>query len=146
MSNTSTTLPAAEPLSVMDRVCHKIISWKTSLLDLTPRNPLVALPTEGVVDLPAPNDVYEPLLRRRKPLTFWDLQNKALDRMVLRETGNYPARAAAWSTFRHLHLQTLSLLQGQDVNALYVVFGILCWVNPESGETVRSPLLLVPVT
>ena len=144
MSNISTILPAAESLPIADRVCHKIASWKASLLDLTPRNPLVSLPTKGVVELPAPNDVFEPLLRRRKPLTFWDLQNKALDRMILRETGNYPARPAAWNTFRHLHLQTLSLLQGQDVNALYVVFGVLCWVNPASGETVRSPLLLVP--
>jgi very-short-patch-repair endonuclease len=143
MSNISTIIPAIS-LSASERVCDKIASWKASLLDLTVRNPLVALPSEGIVDLPAPNDVFEPLLRRRKSLLFWDLQNKALDRGVLRETGNYAARTAAWNTFRHLHLQTLSLLQGQDVNALYVVFGILSWVDPTTGETVRSPLLLVP--
>ncbi|MES2462468.1 MAG: DUF4011 domain-containing protein [Armatimonadota bacterium] len=145
MSNISTIIPALS-LSASEKVSDKIASWKASLLDLTVRNPLVALPEQGVVDLPSPNDVFEPLLRRRKPLIFWDIQNKALDRMVLRETGNDPARSSAWNTFRHLHLQALSLLQGQDVNALYVVFGVLCWSDPETGEKVRSPLLLVPAT
>ncbi|MBC8101438.1 MAG: DUF4011 domain-containing protein, partial [Cytophagales bacterium] len=145
MSKTPIILPPPSRSSA-GSVQDTIAGWKASLLDLTNRNPLVALPADGVVDLPAPNDVYEPLLRRRKPLTFWDLQNKAMDRTVLRDSGNYPARAAAWATFRHLHLQALSLLQGQDVNALYVVFGTLAWTQPGTGKVIRSPLLLVPVT
>ncbi len=145
MSNISTIIPAIS-LSASERVCDKIASWKAALLDLTVRNPLVALPEAGIVDLPSPNDVFEPLLRRRKPLIFWDIQNKSVDRMVLREAANYPARSSAWNTFRHLHLQAISLLQGQDVNALYVVFGTLCWIDPETGDKVRSPLLLVPAS
>ncbi|HVK03539.1 MAG TPA: DUF4011 domain-containing protein, partial [Armatimonadaceae bacterium] len=129
-----------------ERIQSTVESWKSSLLDLSPRNPLVALPPTGVIELAAPNDLFDILIRRRKPLQFWDLANREMDRNVLREPGNYPARAAMMESLRHLHLQAVALLQGQDINVLYVSFGTLTWRHPDSGEAVRSPLLIVPVT
>lgn len=120
--------------------------WKSALLDLTAANPLVHLPDNGLVELSAPNDIFDPLVRRRKTLTFWDIGFKGMDRTVLRDAGNYPVRAAALETFRRLYGEATSLLQGQDINVLFVAFGMLKWQDPETGEEIRSPLLLVPVT
>ncbi len=126
-------------------VSETVASWKSALLDLSPANPLITLASGGYVDMAAPNEVFDPLVRRRKSVNYWDLGNKSLDRGVLREAGNYAARPAAMASFRDLHHQAIALLTGQDINVLFVAFGVLNWVDPE-GVVMRSPLLLVPVS
>ena len=128
------------------QVSETVASWKSALLDLTSANPLICLSQTGVVEMSAPNEVFDPLVRRKKTLTYWDIGNKAVDRTVLREPGNYAARPAAVQNFRDLHHQAVALLTGQDINVLFVAFGILNWVDPATNEIVRSPLLLVPVS
>lgn len=128
------------------RVSETVQSWKNALLDLSTANSLIALPETGCVDMSTPNEVFDPLVRRRKVLNYWDIGNKSIDRNILREPGNYAARAAAMANFRELHNQAVALLSGQDINVLFIAFGILNWLNPETGESVRSPLLLVPVS
>ncbi|MBC8139684.1 MAG: DUF4011 domain-containing protein, partial [Fibrella sp.] len=128
------------------RVSETVQSWKNALLDLSTANSLIALPQTGCVDMSTPNEVFDPLVRRRKNLNYWDIGNKSIDRNILREPGNYAARPAAMGNFRELHNQAVALLSGQDINVLFIAFGILNWISPETGETVRSPLLLVPVS
>src|SRR5580704_16021230 len=93
-----------------------VASWKDSLLDLSSQNPLISLPESGLLDMAGPNEIFDPLVRRRKALHYWDLSQKALDRTVLRDTGNYAARAAAIENLRQLHAQAMALLTGQDIN------------------------------
>jgi very-short-patch-repair endonuclease len=137
----SSSAPAAD-----GNVTSTVERWKDALLDLSYANPLISLPETGMVEMSAPNDVFDPLVRRRKPLTYWDLANKNLDRAILRETGNFPARATTMETLRRLHSEATSLLEGQDINVLFVSFGILTWTDPVTGDSRRAPLILVPVT
>ncbi len=130
----------------LGRVSQTVQSWKNSLLDLSTANSLISLPQTGCVDMSTPNEVFDPLVRRRKTLNYWDIGNKSIDRNILREPGNYAARPAAMTNFRELHTQAVALLSGQDINVLFIGFGILKWTDPETGEPVRSPLLLVPVS
>ena len=129
-----------------ERIHSTIAAWKSALLDLSARNPLVALPPNDAVDLAAANDMFDVLIRRRKPFQIWDISHKGVDRTVLREAGNYPGRAAMMEKLHHLHLQAAALLQGQDINVLYLAFGVLAWHEPDSDTDVRSPLLIVPVS
>ncbi len=129
-----------------ESVRETVAGWKSALLDLSAANSLVSLPETGLVDMSAPNEIFDALVRRKKPLHFWDIGNKNVDRTVLRDAGNYPARATAMASFRDLHHQAVALLTGQDINVLFVAFGLLHWVDPETGVVTRSPLLLVPVS
>jgi hypothetical protein len=100
----------------------------------------VSLPESGTVPMAAPNDVFDPLVRRRKPLHFWDLGSPNLDRSVLREAGHFALRQAGYATIRNLHLQAVALLQGQDINVLYVSFGVLRWSpDPDGRDGVPLP-------
>ncbi|MBC8140023.1 MAG: DUF4011 domain-containing protein [Armatimonadetes bacterium] len=144
--NASATVPAPPTVKDRERVRETVAAWKSALLDLSAANSLVSLPETGTVDMSAPNEIFDALVRRKKPLNYWDIGNKSVDRTVLRDAGNYPARAAAMASFRDLHHQAVALLTGQDINVLFVAFGLLHWVDPDTGTVTRSPLLLVPVS
>ena len=144
--NTSAETSEAYIARDLARVSETVQSWKNALLDLSTANSLIALPATGCVDMSTPNEVFDPLVRRRKSLNYWDIGNKNVDRTILREPGNYAARTAAMANFRELHNQAVALLSGQDINVLFIAFGILNWIHPETGESVRSPLLLVPIS
>jgi hypothetical protein len=143
----SATLPPVLPaVSDEEVVARRVEHWSAALVDLTTGNPLVNVPEAGCVEFTGANETFELLASRRKSLTFWDLSSKTLDRAILREAGNQAMRAAQFATLRHLHLQAQSLLEGQDINILYVAFGQLTWKpTPDAAEPFRSPLLLLPV-
>lgn len=53
--------------------------------------------------------------------------------------------SALVSALYKLRTQSRTALEEQGVNVLFLAFGALEWVDPATGETVHSPLLLVPV-
>ena len=120
-------------------------AWKASLLDLTSENPLYRLPVEAVVALSAPNEVYEPLVRKKRPLQYWDMRSPLLSRDSLKEIGNFLLPPPALDTMRHLFLEATAVRQGQDINLLYIAFGTLTWTPKRELLPIKTPLLLVPV-
>ncbi|MBC8138901.1 MAG: DUF4011 domain-containing protein [Fibrella sp.] len=124
-------------------------TWKNALLGSTRANTLLHLPDTGTVDVGMPNafaEVCSLLFLRRKPVTLWDVRADSFTRAVIQQPGNYHASPAALETLRHLHIQVENLFKSQDVSLLFLAAGVLAWKDEQSGESFRSPLLLVPVT
>ncbi len=137
------------PVSTDNRLLATMHAWKQALLGSNRSNPLLTLPDDATVDVGTPSeltDVCNLLVSRTKPVFLWDSGNAAFDRAVLQQPGNYMVSPTAGETLRYLYMQTGNLIESQDVNILFLACGILTWKDAPSGETFRSPLLLVPVT
>ena len=123
-------------------------TWQAALLGLDADNPLLCLAKESAIDVGVPHafsEIFKLLIHRAKPIGLWNSRLPDFDKSLLSQAGNYAARPAALDKLRHAKAQADALLQSQDVNVLFVGFGTLSWQNSR-GQTLRSPLLLVPAT
>ncbi len=152
-TSSPTELQTGAPATLSPRVRDRIEAWKSELLDLTKRNPLInfrrdgkrpiALAVENVSSLedkladgtsfeivPAAIDGKSPSPRTganllRAPLTAEQLFARAV--MLDRETRRAVDEGGAWTC--------------------YLALGSLCWVDAKDSVQPRyAPILLVPVT
>jgi hypothetical protein len=143
-------------------VAAALARWRSNLIDLTRRNPLLLLrPTRSsflTVSHPEPQAVFERLVRAGKPWSFW--LPPAEDREAERGARPVPRRGQAKTNelvcgdlgrrdllrvltnlYRRSHADYLE----RGLRILHLAFGLLEWREDESSEALRSPLVLVPV-
>ena len=124
--------------------------WRSNLIDLSRRNPLIALRPTGsaylAIEQPGPNEVFEHLVRAGKPAHFH------LPKQNGSKSGVKPGELVTGETERerllrvltNLHRRALADFRERGLHILYVVLGTLEWRDADE-EPARSPLLLLPV-
>ncbi len=125
--------------------------WRSNLIDLSRRNPLIALKTSGStllqLEQPALGDVFEQLVRGGKPGHFHlpaESGKKAKEprpgELVTSET----ERDRLLAILTNLYRRSLADYRERGLQILYLALGVLEWRDADD-EPARSPLLLVPM-
>jgi hypothetical protein len=125
--------------------------WRSNLIDLSRRNPLIALKTTGSTLLqiaqPGLGELFELLVRTGKPGHFHlpaEAGKKAKEPrpgdLVTTET----ERDRLLAILTNLYRRSLADYRERGLQILYLALGVLEWRDPDD-EPARSPLLLVPV-
>jgi hypothetical protein len=137
--------------------------WRSNLIDLTRRNPLLVLRSPRSSSLaishPGVQAVFERLVQAGKTWSFWmpppdeeeeeaaapvldleRIQTKA-NELVCGDLGRRDLLRILANLYRRSHTDYLE----RGLRILHVACGVLEWREEESGETLRSPLVLVPV-
>ena len=138
------------------KVMEKIQLWKQRLIDLSRRNRLIYFsPSRSSyveVAAPDPRAIFERLVVRGRGWEVWQPPEGGKD------DDNGPERPGKNQLvlkmddprdidriLRSLSRRSASEYRERGVRILYMTFGMLNWREAESGEAVRSPLLLVPI-
>ncbi|MCX6365158.1 MAG: DUF4011 domain-containing protein [Armatimonadetes bacterium] len=130
-----------------DLVTRKLTAWKDALIDLTRRNPLLSLPTRSVITLSdTPDQIWELPAQGNKQLCF--VPEKIPGTEIRRELKprDRAVDAASYRTLNGLRLKSRLSLNEQGVNSLFIAVGVLEWSDPGIGTSIRSPILLLPVS
>jgi hypothetical protein len=136
-----------------------LIRWRNNLIDLTRRNPLLALrPTRSsYLEITAPDlaTIFEHLVSRNKTYTFWlpppkeegDPKKPKHDSPGPKATELVTAEADRQRLLQiltNLYRRYQTDYRERGLHILYLAAGMLEWRDAEE-EAFRSPLLLVPV-
>jgi very-short-patch-repair endonuclease len=145
-----------------------LIRWRNNLIDLTRRNPLLALrPSRSSyleIAAPALDAVFDHLVPKNKTFTFWlppseeEGEKKKNRKQGRKEDQSVsppvlkPTELLAAETDRQRLLQILTNLyrrfqtdyRERGLHILYLAAGVLEWRDADE-EPLRSPLVLVPV-
>ena len=145
----------------------RIKDWKSRLIDLSRRNNLLYFKPSKRSTLSISNPKMERffnrLVLRKRRLKFWYPSQQAASiheststndfsflkekdsptsrQIVCRET----TRADLEKILKNLHKRSLLDYRERGVRILHAAFGMLTWKEKETGEEVRSPLVLVPI-
>jgi very-short-patch-repair endonuclease len=140
--------------------------WRSNLIDLTRRNPLLALRSARSTTLalshPAPAALWQRLVQEKKASAFWlppvdedddeevgaRSPDPATDKIQTR-----PGEIVCGDLGRRELLRTLTNLyrragaeyRERGLHILHVAFGVLEWRDQDNTESLRSPLVLLPV-
>lgn len=125
--------------------------WRSNLIDLSRRNPLIALKTTGNTLLqivqPTVGELFEQVVRRGKasPLHLPAEPGKKTKEprpgeLVASET----QRDRLLAVLTNLYRRSLADYRERGLQILYLALGVLEWRDADD-EPARSPLLLVPV-
>jgi len=142
-------------------VAAALARWRSDLIDLTRRNPLLNLvPTPSwslTISHPAALLVVDRLARTAKPWSFWmppvvDEEGTAATAGLARiqtkanelVSGDLSRRDLV-SVLTNLHERSRSEFLERGLRILHVACGFLEWREEDDGEPLRSPLVLVPV-
>src|SRR6266545_1203241 len=138
--------------------------WRNNLIDLTRRNPLLALrPTKSsflTISRPNLQAVFDRLVQAGKTWTFWlppvdeddDTADEpapplSLEHIDLKATellcGDLPRRQLL-RILTNLYRRAGADYQERGLHILHLACGVLEWREAEGGEPFRSPLVLVP--
>lgn len=147
----------------------KIEYWKNELLDTGKRNKMINFKETNRATLkliePGFEELFEQIVANNKTLTFQrpvdeDTDIRVYDLMNLFNRLSSPVDVAlgdirttktfsdAKTSLRHLRNKSKLALEEQGINILYLCFGFIEWKekNNKSGDWIRSPLILVPVS
>jgi very-short-patch-repair endonuclease len=131
-----------------DNIARKLNAWKDALIDLSRRNPLISLPAaRSLISLSdSADDLWK--LPAAGPKRLWLLSEKVLGTEENRslKTRERAVSPAEFKTLNNLRLKARLSLNEQGVNVLFLVLGVLEWYDPRIGASLRSPLLMLPVT
>lgn len=145
-----------------DTVAHVIEGWRTRLMDLSFRNPLLEMKSKSlaVIRAPDPMQVWKALAAGRElTLPRWvgalasapdgDLE-EAAEPAAAEEPGDLELALTGRERDRliqRLSEQDRTSMEEQGVPILHVAFGTLEWREAQGLQAVhRSPLLLLPAT
>jgi len=146
----------------MQDINAKLEFWKSRLLDLGKRNPLInfSLPTTGkrvsrralMIKSPDYIQLWNMFMTNEQPLVFpisQSMEDEQEDEKLTLEnnivlTNQTPNET--YKTLRTLMKKAKEFNEEKGLNALYLAFGFLHWrEDGKDGQEMRSPLLLVPV-
>ena len=135
-----------------------LIRWRNNLIDLTRRNPLLALrPTRSsYLPLAAPDlaTIFDHLVVKNKTFTFWlplAKEEKKKNGDQKEQPAAKPTELVTAETDRQRLLQILTNLyrryqtdyRERGIHILYLAAGVLEWRDSDD-EPMRSPLVLIP--
>lgn len=141
-------------------VTAALARWRNNLIDLTRRNPLIFLrPTKSTyvpIARPPLQAVFDRLVRAGKKWSFWQppveddeelltLEAKQLQARADELVGADLGRRRLLQILTNLYRRALTEYQERGLRILHLACGVLHWREPDSKETIRSPLVLVPV-
>jgi very-short-patch-repair endonuclease len=149
----------------MPAIERRLKEWEQRLLDLSGRNPLLyfgrARRTAVSITSPPMVQLFDQILDGKKLRLPEPAQATLLDLLTSEDTeevaGKVQARRGDLETplevedlqrkLSRLRSRARASIEEQGINTLYLAFGILEWREAESAEeTVRSPLVLLPVS
>jgi len=149
MSDTVGSLEA-DSTSEIGKLDAHIEEWMRELVDLSRRNRLLFFtPTRSsslqLVE-PSPTEVFQRLVIEEKPWIFFIPREEEQatpprkpDELVC------TAQAPIENIIKNLHRRSRTDFEERGVRILHLTFGMLQWKEMERGDTVRSPLILIPV-
>ena len=146
-------------------VTEALARWRGNLIDLTRRNPLLALRATSSSTLtlshPPGAAIWKRLIQEGKPCSFWlppvdedeengDAEPVPLD---LEHIQTKPGEIVCGDLGRRALLRALTNVyrragaefRKRGLHILHVAFGVLQWRDQDSTESLRSPLVLAPV-
>jgi len=136
--------------SEINKLNARVEEWMQELVDLTRRNRLLFFtPTRSsslqVVE-PSPSEVFQRLVIEEKPWILFmpreeekEIPQRKSDELLC------IAQAPIQIAIKNLHRRSRTDFEERGVRILHVAFGMLQWKEIERGDTVRSPLILIPV-
>ncbi|TRO52730.1 DUF4011 domain-containing protein, partial [Candidatus Bathyarchaeota archaeon] len=146
---------------------RRIEDWKSRLIDLSRRNNLLYFKPRkrGNLSISSPSmaTIFNRLALRKRHLEFWYPHESDVPKHQSQEKANFslingnltpPAkqlvcgelsRVDLEKVLKNLQRRSLSDYRERGVRILHAAFGMLVWKEKETGEEVRSPLVLVPV-
>ena len=147
---------------------RRVGDWKSRLIDLSRRNNLLYFkPSKRrnlSVSSPSMERLFNRLVLRKRHLEFWypPEESEAPKRQSQNNTNfSFLTEKASPTTkqlvcegtsrtdlekiLKNLHRRSLLDYRERGVRILHAAFGMLVWKEKETGEEVRSPLILVPI-
>lgn len=138
------------------RVMERIQLWKQRLIDLSRRNRLLYFtPTKSsYIGIASPDlrTIFERLVLKGRG---WEIWQPPRDGWANAPGSERPRRTQLVPQaddpqtidriLRSLYRRSSSEYRERGVRILYMTFGMLDWREAESGEEIRSPILLVPI-
>jgi hypothetical protein len=131
------------------RVDQRIDDWKLKLIDLTRRNKLINYRETKTSSLkitsPQIDTIFNRLAIEGKS---WEIRSPTTPLKPRRRTElstSQPDAKQIDRILRNLARRSLSEYRERGTRILYITFGMLNWMDPLSKETLRSPIVLVPV-
>jgi very-short-patch-repair endonuclease len=152
------------PSASVSQTTAQLSTWRNNLIDLSRRNPLIALrqtrTSTLVLSHPPTAALWQRLVREGKGSTFWlppevdeEADSEGLVDIDLEKISTKPGEIVCGDLGRRQLLRVLTNLyrragaeyRERGLHILHVAFGILQWRDQDNSETYRSPLVLVPV-
>jgi superfamily I DNA and/or RNA helicase len=148
---------------------RRIEDWKSRLIDLSKRNNLLYFkPSKrGNLSVSSPNmeSIFNRLVLRKRSFEFWypPPEETAVPTRQSQNNINYSFpngktsptskqllcgeinRADLEKVVKNLQRRSLLDYRERGVRILHATFGMLVWKEKDTGEEVRSPLVLVPI-
>jgi hypothetical protein len=147
---------------------RRIEDWKSRLIDLSKRNNLLYFkPSKRgnlSVSSPSMEKLFNRLVLRKRHLEFWyPPEEYGVPKRQSQSNGNFSfltdkdsptakqlvcegtSRTDLEKILKNLHRRSLLDYRERGVRILHAAFGMLVWTEKETGEEVRSPLILVPI-
>jgi hypothetical protein len=146
---------------------RRIEDWKSRLIDLSKRNNLLYFkPSKrGNLSVSSPNmeSIFNRLALRKRRFEFWyppeepgisKRRSQSTDFSLINGKSSPTAkqlvcgersRSDLEKVLKNLHRRSLLDYRERGVRILHATFGMLVWTEKETGEEVRSPLVLVPI-
>ena len=130
-----------------DPITQKLRGWCDALLDLSRRNPLLSLPARSVVAIPdLPDTLWALPENRAKGIRLVPTKVPSGDSDRVLKPNERGMNAQEFKSLGTLRLRARASLGEQGINILFIALGVLEWQEPTRSGTLRSPLLLLPVT
>jgi very-short-patch-repair endonuclease len=146
-------------------VATALARWRSNLIDLTRRNPLLALRQTRTASLtlshPGAAELAKRLVEEGKTCTFWlppvdeDADQPGAEPPAIdwEHIQTKPGEVVCGDLGRRELLRVLTNLyrrsgaeyRERGLRILHVAFGVLEWRDQDNTETLRSPLVLLPV-
>ncbi len=149
-------------------IARRIEDWKSRLIDLSKRNKLLYFkPSKrGTLSVSSPSmvTIFNRLALRKRRFQFWyppeepqqpKRKSQSNTCFSLINEKNSPtakqlmcegiSRSELDKILKNLHRRSLLDYRERGVRILHAAFGMLVWKEKETGEEVRSPLVLVPI-
>jgi very-short-patch-repair endonuclease len=146
-------------VQMMTAIEVRIDKWKKRLLDLGKRNRMINYKEtkRSNIKIVSPDfaDLYEQLVVQEKALEFPfpydededDLEEVEYQLLSISDIQTDRTIREQQKTLRNLRNKAKTSIEEQGVNTLYLSFGFLKWnESPDLNQTIKSPLILVPVS
>jgi very-short-patch-repair endonuclease/DNA polymerase III delta prime subunit len=132
-----------------ERLFAQIEEWTRKLVDLSRRNrALFFKPSRSstlqVTDPPT-IEVFNRLIRDEKPWGFYEREDTPNPRARAPTELNCVAETEVKNILKNLYRRAHTEYEERGGRILHIAFGMLIWHEQEQSETIRSPLLLIPV-